>query len=144
MWCEQCRLKVVGWIAINIWPVTDRGSPSSFPLLSCDVVVLVTQLSTTMSVVEKVGAGKGRIQVRSDGFEAVLSELSYSYPLKLLSPRLSCSNVAVVYVLTYGGGLVAGDSVDLNVKVENGTALVLLTQVRTLGQACLPFHLDIY
>lgn len=82
-----------------------------------------------MSAVEKVGAGKGRIQVQSDGYEAVLSELSYSYPLKLLSPRLSHSNVAVVYALTYGGGLVAGDTVDLNVRVEDGTSLVLLTQV---------------
>lgn len=82
-----------------------------------------------MSVVEKVGAGKGRIEVRSDGCEAVLSELSYSYPLKLLSPRLSLPEVAVVYVLTYGGGLVAGDVVDLHVNIKDGRSLVLLTQV---------------
>ena len=82
-----------------------------------------------MSVVEKVGAGKGRIEVRSDGSEAVLSELSYSYPLKLFSPRLSLPEIAVVYVLTYGGGLVAGDVVDLRVNIKDGRSLVLLTQV---------------
>lgn len=83
-----------------------------------------------MNVVEKVGAGKGRIEVRSDGYEAVLSKLSYSYPLKLLSPRLSLPAVAVVYILTYGGGLVAGDAVDLHVDIQDGRSLVLLTQVR--------------
>ncbi|EKM61217.1 uncharacterized protein PHACADRAFT_82650 [Phanerochaete carnosa HHB-10118-sp] len=84
-----------------------------------------------MSVVEKVGAGKGRIHVRSDGHEAVFSELSYSYPLKLLSPRLARPNLAVVYVLTYGGGLVDGDSVDLEVNVNDRTSLALLTQGTT-------------
>ena len=83
-----------------------------------------------MGVVEKVGAGKGRIEVRSDGCEAVLSELSYSYPLKLLSPRLSLPDVVVVYALTYGGGIVAGDSINLHANVEDGMSLVLLTQVR--------------
>lgn len=82
-----------------------------------------------MSEVQKVGAGEGRIEVRSDGSEAVLSQLSYSYPLKLLAPRLSRPDVAVVYVLTYGGGLIAGDSIDLNVGVHDGTSVVLLTQV---------------
>ena len=94
-----------------------------------------------MSALEKVGAGRGRIRVQSDGNEAVLSELSYSYPLKLLSPRLSHPNVAVVYVLTYGGGLVAGDFVDLNVRVEDGTALVLLTQVSAMHLPHMPTFL---
>lgn len=83
-----------------------------------------------MSTVKKVVAGRGRICVHSDGREATLSELSYSYPLKLLSPHLSQPNVAVVYVLTYGGGLVASDCVDLDVSVNDGASLVLLTQVR--------------
>lgn len=85
-----------------------------------------------MNAAERVEAGKGHIQVRSDGHEAVLSKLSYSYPLKLLSPRLSHPNVAVVYVLTYGGGLVGGDRIDLEVGVNDRTSLVLLTQVSSL------------
>ncbi len=80
----------------------------------------------TVTIVEP---GSGRIAVRLEGSEAILSELASSYPLKLLSPRLPPHNVAVVYILSYGGGLVAGDRVKLNVDVEKGAALVLLTQV---------------
>jgi len=81
--------------------------------------------------IEVVESGTGRISLRSNGSEAVLSELSCSYPLKLLSPRLLALKVAVVYVLTYGGGLVAGDRVKLNVEVQDGAVLVLLTQGST-------------
>ena len=59
----------------------------------------------------------------------MISELASSYPLKLLSPRTPEKNVCVVYMLTYGGGLVAGDQVDLSGEVHDGTMLVLLTQV---------------
>ncbi|KAG8219719.1 hypothetical protein J3R82DRAFT_687 [Butyriboletus roseoflavus] len=38
-----------------------------------------------------------------------------TYPLKLLSPKLAQDIVAIVYVLSYGGGLVNGDHVKLNV-----------------------------
>lgn len=86
-----------------------------------------------------VQAGAGRIVVHSTGQETVLSELASSYPLKLLSPRSARVNVRVVYVLTYGGGLVAGDQVDLHVGVYDGTSLVLLTQVggESPQRACL-------
>lgn len=75
-------------------------------------------------------AGKGRIVVHSVGAEAVISEMASSYPLKLLSPRSTQPNVRVVYVLTYGGGLVAGDQVSLSAEARDGATLVLLTQVR--------------
>ncbi|KAI0694869.1 UreD-domain-containing protein [Cytidiella melzeri] len=78
-----------------------------------------------------VEPGTGRVTVRLDGSEAILSELSSSYPLKLLSPRLPPHKVAVMYSLTYGGGLVAGDRVKLDVDVQEGAALVLLTQGST-------------
>ncbi len=77
-----------------------------------------------------VEAGNGRISVQSSGSEAVLSELSSSYPLKLLSPESTEQNVCVVYTLTYGGGLVAGDRVRLLADVQGGSVLVVLTQVR--------------
>lgn len=83
-----------------------------------------------------VEPGTGRIAVRLEGTEAILAVQSSSYPLKLLSPKLPPYNVAVVYVLTYGGGLVAGDRVKLDVDVQEGAALVLLTQVRP-PQGCI-------
>ncbi|THH06939.1 hypothetical protein EW145_g3733 [Phellinidium pouzarii] len=76
-------------------------------------------------------AGFGRISLALHGCQAIFSELSYRYPLKLLSPRVSEPSVAIAYVLTYGGGLVSGDRIDLHVKVASGAALLLLTQGST-------------
>lgn len=66
-----------------------------------------------------------------------LKTLNYQYPLKLVSPAPLRTEehpyhlIHTVYLLTYGGGLVAGDAVDLHVTVEAGTRLVLLTQGST-------------
>ena len=79
------------------------------------------------------GAGSGRITLNLHGRQAIFSELSYRYPLKLLSPRVQCPSVAIAYVLTYGGGLVSGDRINLHVSVDSNAALVLLTQVNTSG-----------
>ncbi|KAF2873577.1 UreD urease accessory protein-domain-containing protein [Massariosphaeria phaeospora] len=72
----------------------------------------------------------------------VLSTLSYQYPLKLVAPdplpppehkseagapRL----VHTVFLLTYGGGIVSGDSINLSVCLEGRSRLVLLTQGST-------------
>jgi len=76
--------------------------------------------------------GKGKIVVRAFGREAVFEEISYSYPLKLLSPKVTAKGTlpaAIAYALSYGGGLVAGDRVDLDVDVGEGAVLILLTQV---------------
>ncbi|KAK7064327.1 ribosomal-L2-C domain-containing protein [Favolaschia claudopus] len=73
--------------------------------------------------------GCGRICVEMHGSEVVFSELSSTYPLKLLSPRTR--SVGVVYLITYGGGLVSGDSVSLAVQVGSKAKLVLLSQGST-------------
>lgn len=69
----------------------------------------------------------------------VLRTLAYQYPLKLISPAaLALSNeneaahlIHTIFVLTYGGGLVAGDSIDLHVSLAGATRLVMLTQGST-------------
>ncbi|KAK7517247.1 UreD urease accessory protein-domain-containing protein [Phyllosticta citriasiana] len=73
----------------------------------------------------------------------VLKTLSYQYPLKLIAPepiilqQATSSNedaaptVHTVFFLTYGGGLVAGDTIDLHIKLAPTTRLVLLTQGST-------------
>lgn len=73
-------------------------------------------------------AGRGRISLALHGSDAVFSELSSTYPLKLLSPRLHRAGLAVAYIITYGGGLVSGDFVSLSVQVGSGAILVLLSQ----------------
>lgn len=65
-----------------------------------------------------------------------LKTASYQYPLKLVSPaplfvESSGQLIHTVYLLTYGGGLVAGDAIDLCVTLEASTRLVLLTQGST-------------
>ena len=60
--------------------------------------------------------------------KAVISELSSAYPLKLLSPYIH-DRTALIYLMTYGGGLVGGDEIDLVVEVQSGAGLMLLSQV---------------
>jgi urease accessory protein len=70
----------------------------------------------------------------------VLQTVSYQYPLKLIAPAaitLSSANydayslVHTVFLLTYGGGLVGGDAVNLHVNLAPKTRLILLTQGST-------------
>jgi urease accessory protein len=86
------------------------------------------QSQTTLA--SRLQAGGGCVTVSVHGERAVFSELSSTYPLKLLSPYIQ-DTTALVYLLTYGGGLVSGDEVDLRVHVELEATLVLLSQVRS-------------
>ncbi|KAJ3759821.1 UreD urease accessory protein-domain-containing protein [Lentinula raphanica] len=81
--------------------------------------------------ISKLQAGGGRITLSSHGGKAWILEFSATYPLKLLSPRLSENDVAIIYVLTYGGGLVGGDCVHLVVNIESDVKLLLLSQGST-------------
>ncbi|KAG6832299.1 hypothetical protein H0H92_003532 [Tricholoma furcatifolium] len=85
----------------------------------------------TPVTIPKIRAGHGRISLVSYGSSAVFSEFAATYPLKLLAPRITRSGVAVVYLLTYGGGLVGGDEVQLFVNVDAQTVLVMLSQGST-------------
>ncbi|OAA66133.1 urease accessory protein UreD [Cordyceps fumosorosea ARSEF 2679] len=61
-----------------------------------------------------------------------LEVMRYQYPLKLIAPSPSSDQRSVlVFLLSYGGGLVGGDSVDLAVRVRAGARLSLVTQGHT-------------
>ncbi|GAM86367.1 hypothetical protein ANO11243_043810 [Dothideomycetidae sp. 11243] len=80
--------------------------------------------------------GRGIIQLNLiPPQSSTLAQVSYQYPLKLVAPAplKAQDNVSVqtVYLLTYGGGIVAGDSIDLNVEIAENTRLILLTQGST-------------
>ncbi|GAA5864500.1 hypothetical protein JCM3774_005147 [Rhodotorula dairenensis] len=81
----------------------------------------------------RLSPGDGVLVLSSDGRQrAHVDELQYSYPLKLIVPaRRFLPGVQCVYVLSYGGGLVAGDRVRLKVDVKQGSTLVMLTQGST-------------
>ncbi|KAK7468765.1 hypothetical protein VKT23_003266 [Stygiomarasmius scandens] len=81
--------------------------------------------------VAQINAGGGRIVLSQHEGNAVFSELSSTYPLKLLSPRVHQRCVAIVYACSYGGGLVGGDQVHLSTEINQGAILVLLSQGST-------------
>jgi urease accessory protein UreH len=77
--------------------------------------------------------GEGRIVVRllpqgTSGLEA----FAYQYPLKLITPmRPPETKSALVFILSYGGGLVGGDQVNLSIDVKTRAKLSLATQGHT-------------
>jgi len=80
--------------------------------------------------------GSGRAVVHAHGETAHFSELSFTYPLKLIAPRTITSTeqeaskrTSILYMLSYGGGLVGGDKIELDICIEANTKLVALTQV---------------
>lgn len=89
-------------------------------------------------------AGHGSIEVAILPPDTpVLRNVSYQYPLKLVAPDPIASPehragdasapklIHAVFLLTYGGGIVAGDVIDLTVRLEGNTRLILLTQGST-------------
>src|SRR5271168_3545665 len=61
-----------------------------------------------------------------------LATITYQYPLKLISPSPTASQKSVlVFLLTYGGGLVGGDQVHLQITVQPGAKLSIVTQGHT-------------
>ncbi|KAF3356566.1 hypothetical protein VdG1_03846 [Verticillium dahliae VDG1] len=77
--------------------------------------------------------GEGRIVARllpngQPGFESI----TYQYPLKLISPSLTAGEKsALVFLLSYGGGLVGGDHVHLEILVRPDARLSIVTQGHT-------------
>jgi urease accessory protein len=75
--------------------------------------------------------GKGRIVARAERGRTVLDVLHASSPLRFLRPVHPGCNAAVVCLVSFGGGLVGGDAIDLDVRVEEGAVLVVFTQSST-------------
>lgn len=77
----------------------------------------------------KLQPGEGVVKLARSGQQAVFEEIHFSYPLKLIVPKRHFQDgLNVVYMISYGGGLVAGDRVVMHVEVEKGATLVMLTQ----------------
>lgn len=101
----------------------------------------------------KPGEGEIILSLLPPG-KQVLTAFEYQYPLKLISPdphivavtstdhtsqakasanETATANVPVttVFLLTYGGGLLAGDNINLTITLDPHTRLALLTQGST-------------
>lgn len=78
-------------------------------------------------------AGNGRIvaKLMPNGITG-LETVAYQYPLKLISPtRFFEKQSVLVFLLSYGGGLVGGDHVALSIDVKEGARLSMVTQGHT-------------
>lgn len=79
--------------------------------------------------------GTGRAKLVGFGTTASFAELSYTYPLKLLSPRQTTATnierLAILYNLSYGGGLIGGDQLALTLELGSDVKLLFLTQGST-------------
>ncbi len=83
--------------------------------------------------------GEGLAVLRAHRGLAMFTHLSFTFPLKLISPAASSriaslastKAVAALYIVGYGGGLVSGDSVELDIDVGQGACAVVLTQGST-------------
>lgn len=82
------------------------------------------------------GTGHIAVSLVPPSTTPTLSTLTYQYPLKLVAPTnipTTSTGVAslLIFLLTYGGGLVAGDTITLTITLAPSTRLTLLTQGST-------------
>ncbi|MBI1368608.1 MAG: urease accessory protein UreD [Planctomycetes bacterium] len=72
----------------------------------------------------------GEIAIEQVAGRSAIVRLRGTAPLKLLCPRRP-GPAAWVYVSSFGGGLVAGDAIELDVTIGEGATGVLMTQAST-------------
>jgi urease accessory protein len=75
-------------------------------------------------------AGRGEACVEVVDGRSRLTRSRAAAPLKLLSPEQP-GGAVWLYATTFGGGLVAGDAIDLHLNVGSGASAVLTTQAST-------------
>jgi urease accessory protein len=77
------------------------------------------------------GHGFGSVAARFEGGRTVLSTVHATSPLRFVRPTFPGTRSATVCLLTFGGGLVDGDTIDVDLRVEAGATLVVFTQATT-------------
>jgi urease accessory protein len=75
-------------------------------------------------------AGRGWIDVVRRGERSVVTRALATSPLRLLTPR-NHGRGAWIYTATYGGGLLGGDDIRLDVSVGAGATAMMSTQAST-------------
>ncbi|XP_008358560.1 urease accessory protein D isoform X1 [Malus domestica] len=79
---------------------------------------------------------EGRVEVEKVGGRSTVTRCFSKYPLKFIIPRKvgpSKTDAVWVYNLTYGGGIVSGDSISCEFNIGDGCTTVLTTQASTKG-----------
>ncbi|KAJ3091457.1 hypothetical protein HK102_000482 [Quaeritorhiza haematococci] len=78
--------------------------------------------------------GRGTINCELDPAnpdKCILSRFSYNYPLRFLVPKSYSKRAISVYGLSFGGGLVSGDQIQISLDVASNCCLTFLTQAST-------------
>ena len=75
-------------------------------------------------------SGTGIVRIQRRAQHSVVTRAFATAPLLLLHPR-NHGHAAWIYTATYGGGLVDGDAISLDIAVDRGAAAVLATQAAT-------------
>lgn len=84
----------------------------------------------TCSVGTSAAPGRGRLEVVRGGSRSVVTRAVATSPLRLLTPA-NHGHAAWIYTSSYGGGLVDGDRIELDVEVGPGAAAFISTQAWT-------------
>ncbi|XP_072050637.1 uncharacterized protein [Amphiura filiformis] len=99
------------------------------------MIVAEENQKTVAKGIVRFKAKGGETKRQKDNYGNYLSSLStiqYKYPLKLMVPQFASSNNCHwVYSINYGGGLVSGDEIALQIDVEEGCSALLTTQGST-------------
>lgn len=77
------------------------------------------------------GHGRGTVVARQEGGRTVLARVHATSPLRFVRPTFPGSRAASVCLVTFGGGLVDGDTNEVDLRVEAGATLVVFTQATT-------------
>jgi urease accessory protein len=77
-----------------------------------------------------ISAGHGLIELQQVAGKTAITQCQANSPLKLLTPKSPGSN-AWIFTSTYGGGLVGGDSIELELRAGADTRCLLTTQAST-------------
>ncbi len=85
-----------------------------------------------MTPSERRGRGRrAHLVARRTRDRTALVEAHATSPLRYVTPNFAGTTSATVCLVTFGGGLVDGDRIELDVVVEEGATLVLFTQAST-------------
>jgi urease accessory protein len=77
------------------------------------------------------GRGRATVVARQEGRRTVLARVHATSPLRFVRPTFPGSHAASVCLVTFGGGLVDGDTNEIELRVEAGATLVVFTQATT-------------
>ena len=89
------------------------------------------RLSSKLSFSMDFGAGQGAVVASFQGGKSVIERARAESPLRLLLPKAMGATAAWVCVTSFGGGLVRGDELTLDVDVKPDATLLMTTQAST-------------